>query len=98
MESEVILKFAVKDPYRCHTYSITEDTKCELEQGEMIESFKIHVALNTGDISFLRVESSRSNATVYINDTDEPECSKLSPFCSDTIRYCETLQWAAQLF
>ena len=78
LDCEVRLEFALNDTYQCHNYSITDDTRCELEEREKIEIFKVLIALITSDVPFLRVESSHSTATVHINDTDEPECSKLS--------------------
>lgn len=72
---EVTLDF-VDMTQQCHSYSITDDYICELRNRSRVEVFKVLVVLVTSD-PFLRVDSSHSNTTVFINDTDEPECSKL---------------------
>ena len=66
------LSFTTGTTIRCYSYNITNDDRCELGMSRNV--FKVQVTL-AGDNELL-VNSSSSIATVIIDDTTEPECSK----------------------
>ena len=68
----VRLEFERNDLYRCNTdsYTIINDTECEEN-----EFFILQLVVITSDPG-INVDSSASEAHVFINDLAEPECSK----------------------
>ena len=72
-----ILDFEVTDTIKCHNFTIPDDKVCELNRTDNI--FHIRLTAIPSDFIIVRVPSNLSVATVFIDDSREPECRKLKP-------------------
>ena len=70
-----ILDFEVTDTIKCHNFTIPDDKVCELNRTENI--FHIRLTVIPSDFIIMRVPSNLSVATVFIDDSREPECREL---------------------
>ena len=68
--SDEIIQFNVGDTYQIHRVIINQDDDCENDPDEIFTSILV---LASGEQPIQVIEP---NATVYINDSVEPECSK----------------------
>ena len=66
-----IIEFNIGDTRQTHTITIKQDELCE---DERLESFLSIITLE--DVSGGSVRVIQPQATVYIDDSDEPECGK----------------------
>ena len=71
----------------CYNYNITNDAKCELENEAT--SFNVQIGLLSSDNG---VHIGQGVATVFIDDTNEPECCKCrylyDLYCHKTFLLC----------
>ena len=74
MECNGRLNFTTDNITQCYNYNITNDNVCELGTSQTM--FKVELTLSTAGDDQLLVNRSNSVATVIIDDTTEPECSK----------------------
>ena len=91
--SDQIIQFNTGDINQIHRIDITQDDLCEIDP---IELFFSNIVLDSG---VQPIEVIRPQATVFINDTLEPECGKghLTSFSvvetpSDIVYYVSVLE------
>lgn len=71
-----VLSFATNDKEICHNYTIEQDEDCELGEDEISLKFRLSLSSFIG----LTIDEMKSEATVIIDDSREPKCSKPSSF------------------
>ena len=72
------LTFEITDTTVCHNYSIPDDDDFEINATE--NSFKVRLSVIPTDLIVTLPSANLSVATVFINDTGEPECSELQDY------------------
>ena len=64
-----------------YTYNIIDDTTCDFQYGEKrqerVELFKVDLTLTNSTDPLVEIDFDRAEATVFINDSMEEECSEL---------------------
>ena len=66
------LQFEKGSSIQCHDYNITQDNVCELSES----ATHFQLRLSVTDTDLLSIDNGKSTATVTIDDSSEPECSK----------------------
>ena len=64
-----------------YTYNITDDTTCDFQFGgkrkERVELFKLDLTLTNSTDPLVAIDFNNAEATVFIDDSMEEECSEL---------------------
>ena len=64
-----------------YTYNITDDTTCDFQFGgkrkERVELFKVDLTLTDSTDPLVAIDFNNAEATVFIDDSMEEECSEL---------------------
>ena len=64
-----------------YTYNITPDDSCDFQFGgkrqERVELFKVDLTLTNSTDPLVAIDFDRAEATVFIDDSMEEECSEL---------------------
>ena len=70
-----------------YTYNITNDTTCDFQFGgkrqERVELFKLDLTLTNSTDPLVAIDFNNAEATVFIDDLMEEECSELGMYSFD---------------
>ena len=74
-----ILEFSTSDSRKCHNYSITDDNVCELNTKRSLFTVALSIISTMG--TQVQLYSNLLNTTIFIDDSEEPECCKCTCLC-----------------
>ena len=81
LECNVRLDFNSSIRSLSYTYNITDDTTCDFQYGgkrqERVELFKVDLTLIDSTDPLAAIDFNNAEATVFIDDSMEEECSEL---------------------
>ena len=81
LDCNVRLEFNSSVQNLSHTYDITDDENCDFQFGrgrqEGVNLFKVDLVLVNSTNPFVAIDFDNSEATVFIDDSMEEECSEL---------------------